>query len=266
MAELGMLVPIGIAFIGLLVGSFLNVVVARVPEGRSIVRPGSACPHCGTPIRARDNVPLLSWLLLRARCRTCHAPISIRYPLVEFANAAAWLAAWWWADANAQLPMLPLILVLVSGLLALALIDLDHHRLPDAIVLPLQAVTVLGLALAVWLGGEARWLEAVYGAAIWVAIIGALWLLTRGRGMGFGDVKLAPVLGATLGWIGVGAAAVGVFAAFVVGAIVGIGLLLAHRAGRRSQVPFGPFLITGWVVGLVWGPALWNWYAGLGGA
>lgn len=262
MTELSWIAPVGIGLIGLLVGSFLNVVIARVPEGRSIVRPGSACPHCGTAITPRDNIPVASWLLLRGRCRTCHTSISVRYPLVEVANAVAWLVAWSWAEANGEMPLLPLLLVLASALLALALIDLEHHRLPDAIVLPLVIVTLVGLALATVLGAEPRWLEALAGAVIWLAVIGALWALTKGRGMGFGDVKLAPVLGATIGWIGVGASAVGLFAAFILGAVVGIVLLAAKRVGRRSMVPFGPFMIAGWVVGLGWGPALWTWYAG----
>lgn len=249
--------------LGLAVGSFLNVVIYRVPLALSIVRPGSACPGCHTPIAPRDNIPLLSWLLLRGRCRTCGTRISVRYPLVELLNAVLWLALAWWTVAADALGLLPLLLVLGSAGVALAFIDLEHHRLPDAIVLPLYPATVIGLALAGLLSGEWPLASAGIGVAVWLGVIGGLWLVSGGRGMGFGDVKLAPVLGATLGWVAVSAAVVGLFAAFGLGALVGIVLLAARRAGRRSALPFGPFLLVGSLVGLVLGPASAEWYAGL---
>lgn len=253
--------------LGLLVGSFLNVVIHRVPEGRSIVRPGSSCPSCGTMIRPRDNVPVVSWLLLRGRCRGCAASIPARYPLVEAGTALLWAGLGWWAmTVEGALPLLPLLLVIGSAGVALTLIDLDHHRLPDAIVLPLYPVTVVGLVLAGLLSGEWFVIPALIGAGIWLFVVGVPWLVSGGRGMGFGDVKLAPVLGATLGWWGVSAAVVGLLLAFTLGALVGLGLMAARRAGRRTAVPFGPFLLVGALLGLLIGPAVGsayvNWLVG----
>ena len=252
-----------LAGLGLSVGSFLNVVIYRVPRDLSIVRPGSACPACGTEISPRDNIPLLSWLLLRGRCRACHEPISARYPAVELLNALLWLLLAWWAwDADAMW-LLPLLLALGSAGIALWFIDLEHHRLPNAIVLPLYPVTVAGLALAGVMSGSWEVASALVGGGAWVLVIGGLWLVTGGRGMGLGDVKLAPVLGATLGWIGIGSALVGLFAAFMIGAVVGVGLMVARRAGRRSALPFGPFLLAGAAVGLVAGQSLASSYTGM---
>ena len=246
--------------LGLAVGSFLNVVIYRVPDGASVIRPASACPACHTPIAARDNIPIVSWLLLRGRCRACGARISARYAVVEAVTAVVWLGLGWWALAAEQLSLLPWLLVLGSACVALTFIDLEHHRLPDAIVFPLYPVGVLGLALAGILGGAWPLADAGIGIAIWLVVIGGLWLISGGRGMGFGDVKLAPILGATLGWVGVAAAAVGLFAAFALAAVVGIVLMAARRAGRRSHIPFGPFLVVGGAVGLVAGQAIWEAY------
>ncbi len=250
--------------LGLIVGSFLNVVIYRVPLGLSVVRPPSACPNCHSHIAARDNIPVLSWLLLRGRCRSCGAPVSARYPLVEASTALVWLGVGWWAIANGEGgidPLLPWLLVLGSAGVALTLIDLEHHRLPDAIVLPLYPACVAGLAFAGVL--DSRWplLPALGGGATWLLLIGGIWLATGGRGMGFGDVKLAPLLGATLGWVTFGSAIVGLFAAFVLGSVVGVVLLVTGRAGRRSHVPFGPFLLVGAAVGLVAGSTVAGAYA-----
>jgi leader peptidase (prepilin peptidase)/N-methyltransferase len=255
-----------LAGVGLAVGSFLNVVIYRVPLGLSIVRPGSACPTCHTPIGARDNVPVFSWLVLRGRCRTCRERISPRYPLVEILNAAVWLGLGWWAwHSDGLVWLLPLLLVLGSAGIALFFIDIEHHRLPDAIVLPLYPVTAAGLALAGIMSGAWPLTTTLVGVALWLIVIGGLWLVTGGRGMGFGDVKLAPILGATLGWVGVSSAAVGLLVAFATGAIVGVCLMAARRAGRRSALPFGPFLIIGSAVGLVVGEAAGTAYLDLTG-
>ena len=260
------LIVVGLTVVGLLVGSFLNVVIHRVPRGESIVRPGSACPGCATPIRAHDNVPVVSWLVLRGRCRACGAAISPRYPLVEAANAALWAAlSWWCLLAGGPASLLPLLLIVSSACLALALIDLDVHRLPNAIVYPLYPVTVAGLALAGVISGEWHVVGALVGAAIWTVTTGLLHIATRGRGMGLGDVKLSPVLGAIVGWIGVGASASGLLAAFVLGGLVAVALLLVGRARRGTALAFGPFLILGAALGLTTGPALVAWYLGTTG-
>ena len=250
-----------IGLLGVIIGSFLNVVIHRVPEGQSLVRPGSACPACGAAVRPRDNIPIVSWLLLRGRCRDCSAPISSRYPIVEAVTGVLWaLLAWWALVTPDALPLLPLVLVLTAAGVALTVVDLGHHRLPNAIVLTLYPVTVGGLLLAGALGGRWPLVAAGIGAALWLVVIGIPWLVSGGRGMGFGDVKLAPVLGVTLGWWALSASVVGLFLAFGLGAVVGIILMLAGRAGRKTALPFGPFLLAGALVGLLVGPAIGSAY------
>ena len=254
-----------IGVLGLVVGSFLNVVVWRVPRGGSIVRPPSACPGCGAPIRARDNVPVLSWLLLRGRCRDCGEPISGRYPLVEGGTAVLFAAVAW-----RFLPTLPAatpaFLVLAGAAVALALIDLDHHRLPDVIVLPLYPVTVALLMIASALTAEPHgWsalVRAGIGAAALLGFYGGAWFLYP-RGMGLGDVKLAGVLGLALGWLGWGALAVGAFAAFLLGGVFGIALRLAGRNAKGQGIPFGPWMLAGAAVGVAVGEPIWAWYLGI---
>lgn len=251
--------------VGLAVGSFLNVVVWRVPRGESVVRPASACPGCSTPIAARDNVPLVSWLLLRGRCRTCACAISARYPLVEASTAVLFSVTAAWAASEGQLALLPALLYLVAIGVALALIDLDVRRLPDAIVLPSYVV------VAVLLGGAA--LVQQDPAAAVRALVGGvlLWLLyfvlcvARPGGMGFGDVKLAGILGAYLGYAGWSALVVGAFAAFLLGGAAGAALVVSRRAGRRSSLPFGPFMLAGAALGLVAGASLAQWYLQVSG-
>lgn len=257
---------VGLAVVGLLVGSFLNVVIARVPEGRSIVRPRSACPRCGALIRARDNIPVISWLLLRARCRHCAAPIPVRYPIVEAGNALLWVVVGAWAGTQVErLAVLPLLLVLVSAGLALAVIDVHHHRLPNAIVLPLWPVTLLGLALAGWLGQAVAWPSAIGGALTWTLVLGGIWVVTRGRGMGLGDVKVAPVLGAVLGWLGFGIAIFGLGLAFALGAVVGLVVVITGRRGLGSRIAFGPFLLLGAFIAVIAGEPVVEWYLRVSG-
>lgn len=250
--------------VGLMVGSFLNVVITRVPQGGSIVRPGSRCPGCGVPIQPRDNVPVFSWLLLKGRCRSCGKPISAVYPLVEGATALGWLAVGLWAVGDPQRWWIaPLVLAWVSAGIALFVIDLQHHRLPNAVVYPMYPVTVAGLALASFGTGTASWWSVVGGMVVWVTPLGLLYILTRGRGLGLGDVKVAAPLGATLGWFGIPVALVGLVGAFVLGAVVGIGVL-AHRSRtlprRGRRIAFGPFLLLGAAVSVVWGASLWQGY------
>jgi leader peptidase (prepilin peptidase)/N-methyltransferase len=261
-AAIRLVVRLGVA--GLAVGSFLTVVIHRVPAGDSVIHPRSSCPSCHVPVRPRDSIPVLSWLLLRGQCRDCSAPISVRYPLAEVTTAILWVALGAWLLGTGQsLALLPVLLVLASAGVALTVIDLDHYRLPNAIVLPLYPVTVLGLAFAGLVTGAWPILPALGGAAVWLVVVGIPWLVSGGRGMGFGDVKLAPVLGALLGWFAFSSAIVGLFAAFALGAITGIALMLARRAGRRTALPFGPFLLVGALIGLLIGPAVTAGYLGL---
>jgi leader peptidase (prepilin peptidase)/N-methyltransferase len=173
------------------------------------------------------------------------------------------VAVGWWSLSDAGTPaLLPLLLVLASAGVALAVIDVDHHRLPDAIVLPLYPVTLVGLLLASVATGAWPWQGVLVGAAVWLLLIGGLWFFSGGRGMGFGDVKLAPVLGATLGWVAAGSAVVGLFAAFLIGGVVGLALLVSRRAGRRARIPFGPYLLIGAALGLFVGQQIWDAYVG----
>lgn len=261
---------------GALIGSFLNVVVYRVPAGRSIVSPPSACGSCGTEIKPYDNIPVFSWLALRGRCRTCRSRISIRYPLVEAATAGAFACvAWWfWAGPEAATatdggPQVARMLIVVAFLylmaisIALALIDLDTHRLPNALVLPSYIVGLVLLGAAALVGGDPFALAraAIGGAALFLFYL--VLALVRPDGMGFGDVKLAGVLGLFLGFLGWAPLLVGAFAAFLLGGLFGIALLATRRAGRRSGIPFGPWMLAGAWLGILAGPTIGGAYLAL---
>lgn len=247
------IVVITFAVLGLLIGSFLNVVIHRVPAGLSLVAPGSACPACAHPVRARDNVPVVSWLVLHGRCRDCAAPIAARYPLVELVTGALFAVVGWRFGST---PYALAALVVAAAGVALFVIDLDHRRLPFAITGAMATGTVIALAIDVGRHGAGPVAPALLAAALWLAVYGGIWLLTAGRGMGLGDVALAPVLGLALGWLGWGPALVGLGAGFAVGAVVGTGLLLSGRARAGSKVPHGPFLLTGAAIGMLAGQPL----------
>ena len=227
------------ALLGLLIGSFLNVVIQRVPRGESVVSPPSACPRCREPIRARHNVPVLGWLVLRGRCWTCGLPISVRYPLVELGTGALFaLAGWRFADRPG---VLGAYLVFAAAAVALALIDLDVHRLPNAIVLPSYPVLALLLAAGADLDSLAR---AGLGAVL-LFLVFLLVALAAPGAMGLGDVKLAGVVGGLTAYLSWGALLTAAFGAFVLGSVVGLALLAGHQAGRRTAIPFGPFMLVG---------------------
>jgi leader peptidase (prepilin peptidase) / N-methyltransferase len=251
------LLAVGCAALGLIVGSFLNVVIWRVPRGESVVRPASHCPACGHAIKARDNVPVVSWLLLRGRCRHCGARISPRYPVVEMVTGAVWAAFALRLGADAALPA---YLYLGAVGVALALIDLDVRRLPDVLVLPSYAVGLLLLALPTVVHDEpGTFLRVVLGM---VALFGAFFLLVLiyPKGMGFGDVKLAGVLGMYLGYLSWGVLVVGGFFGFLLGALVGGALMLGQRAGRKTAIPFGPFMLLGAFIAILWGQPIADAY------
>lgn len=248
--------------LGLIIGSFLNVVIYRVPAGISVVRPGSTCPQCREPVRARDNVPVVSWLLLRGRCRDCAAPIALRYPLVELATAVLFAVTAWRLGPTAYVVA---VLVLMTGGVTLFMIDLDHRRLPFSITALTTGGVVAALAVAAGSGDADHVRRALLSAALWLAVYGGIHVVTAGRGMGLGDVALAPVLGLVLGWTAWGASLVGLLAGFAVGAVIGVGLLASGRAAAGSRVPHGPFLLTGAALGLFVGQRLWEEYLRLFG-
>lgn len=274
-----------IGILGLLVGSFLNVVIYRVPVGRSIVSPPSACPRCAAEIKPYDNVPVVSWLVLRGRCRACGTQISVRYPLVELGTAGFFALVGWvvlWGDVSAGPAagfgrltwdgsylvtglVLLAYLYLAAVSVALALIDLDTHTLPNAIVLPSFIVGAVLLGTVGILAGDyGALLRAGVGAAA-LTLAYFLMALAYPGGMGLGDVKLAGVLGLFLGFLGWGPLAVGAFAAFLLGGLFGVALLATKRANRKSGIPFGPWMLAGAWVGIFGGSAVWHGYLTLVG-
>lgn len=270
-----MAVVLAFGALGSLIGSFLNVVVYRVPLGRSIVAPPSACGSCAHVIRPYDNIPLISWLVLRGRCRDCAAPISARYPLVEL-GAAVFFAVTAWrfagevvfagdaAATSAGLLQLVAYTYFAAVSIALALIDLDVHRLPNAIVVPSYLVAAGLLGAAAVLSGD---VAALARAAVGFVALGAAYLgiaLAKPGAMGFGDVKLAALTGLMLGWLGVPELLVGAFAGVFLGGVFAVGLLIAGRA-RGTAIAFGPWLLAGGWIGILGGEPLAGWYLSLFG-
>jgi leader peptidase (prepilin peptidase)/N-methyltransferase len=239
---------------GLLIGSFLNVVIARVPEGRSIWRPGSACPGCGGAIAWYDNIPLISFAALRARCRACGMSIPWRYPFVEAVTGALFGAA-----ALAFGPTLEagVAAALLAALLAITMIDLERQIIPDVITLP----GILAGLLANLATGRVPWVDSMLGILIGggvflaIAIVGSWW--AGQDAMGGGDIKLAAMLGAFLGWK---VLLFTLFLSAVGGGILAAALMGTGLRGRKDPLPFGPFLAVGGAVGLFWGERMVRWY------
>ncbi len=231
------LVVTGVA--GLLVGSFLNVLVHRLPRGESVVSPGSRCPSCGAAVAAYDNVPVLSWILLAGKCRSCKAPISVRYPVLELSNGALWALVFYFAPSWGDFAGGAF---LCSACLALLAIDIQFFILPDAITLPGIAV---GLALS-FVSVRRTPLEALVGAALGAGglfLVAFLYEKIAGQeGMGLGDVKMLGMIGAFLGPSGV---VVTILAASVSGTLVGLGLILFRGGSGKTKLPFGVFLALG---------------------
>lgn len=246
--------------LGLAVGSFLNVVIHRLPRGESVRHPGSHCPQCKTAIRPWHNIPVLSWLILRGRCAHCAERISVRYPLVEVATAALFLAV---TARFGITPALPAYLYLAAITVALAMIDMDVRRLPDAIVLPSYAVGVVLLLPVAAVDGA--WTSFGRGLLAMIALGGAYFAIAflYPGGMGFGDVKLAGLLGLYLGWLGWSSVLVGAFAGFLLGGVVGTVLLATRRAGRKTQIPFGPYMLAGALLAVFFASHIADWYVSL---
>lgn len=242
--------------LGLIFGSFFNVLIYRLPRQESVVWPGSRCPHCRHPLSVSDNLPLVSFLLLRGSCRYCQAPISYQYPLVEGMTSLATVLIGWtfglsWAFFQAWL--------FLSALLVVSVIDLSHQIIPNVITYP---GIVIGFVLS-WLTGAPGWYSSLIGLLLGG---GLLWLVAQGyellarkEGMGGGDIKLLAMIGAFLGWPGV---LVTLLSGSLIGTLVGLGLILIWKKDRTYAIPFGPFLSLGAVIYLFFGPALLNWYLG----
>lgn len=267
------------AALGLIIGSFLNVVAWRVPRGESIVSPPSACPSCGHEIRSRDNVPVLSWLVLRGRCRDCRVTISAHYPVIELLTGVAFvIVAIWSAPAIVDAvalgqpalvagTVIQLVAFLYLAALTVVLSDIDIavHRLPNAIVLPAYVVGGVLLTAAALLQGAPQWLIVAAIGAVGSFVFYAIPAFIYPAGMGFGDVKLAGVLGMFLGYLGWPQLVIGVAAAFVVGAVAGVIILLIRRSGRGTPIPFGPWMFAGAWIGIFAGEPLASGYLNLVG-
>jgi leader peptidase (prepilin peptidase)/N-methyltransferase len=235
---------------GACIGSFLNVCIYRIPESKSIVHPGSACPGCGSPIRFYDNLPLISYLLLRGRCRQCHSPISLRYPIVELICglfAICLFLKFGWSPAAL------IYFIFVACLITITFIDLDHWIIPNIITLP---GIPLGLAASFFLpqlSATSSLSGMLLGGGSLFAVAWGYRLLTGREGMGLGDVKLLAMIGAFIGWQGV---LLTIFSASALGTLAG----LVTGKGMKMKVPFGPFLSIGALIHLFFGEAIVSWY------
>jgi leader peptidase (prepilin peptidase)/N-methyltransferase len=243
---------------GLLFGSFVTVLVYRTPRGQSVVFPGSACPECGTPIRPRDNIPIVSYVALRGRCRHCHAHISAQYPVTEAMTAALFVGA---ALSLHVVWRAALVAPFLAVLLACALIDARHRVIPNRIVYPSLIVFAVAVAVLSVVGSGISALTAVLGL---LALGGGLLLVAiiAPHGMGMGDVKLAALMGLVLGALGWRYVGVSVLIAILAG---GVGAIVALLAGgsRKDTIPFGPYLAGGGIVAALFAPQIAAWYTGL---
>lgn len=248
---------------GLLTGSFIGVLVARVPAGEPVVAGRSRCDGCGTSLRPLHLIPVVSWIALRGRCSTCGSPITPLWALLELLTGAAFVVAMAIAkDLSALILIAPFLAILI----ALAVIDLRTFRLPDAIVLPTTAIAAIAIAVADLSGGSLSLLHGAVGALAFGGTLGLIYLSARrlygSEAMGLGDVKLAVLLGLVLGAIDLRFVGVAGGVAILLGGVVGI-VALALGFGRRAEVPFGPMLCLGAAVALIWGPKISDAYLGL---
>jgi leader peptidase (prepilin peptidase)/N-methyltransferase len=256
--------------LGLAVGSFVNVVIYRVPRAISLLSPGSACPNCGNRILWHQNIPLLSWVLLAGKCANCKTKISLGYPIVEAATSLSFvgISAWAFGITNfnnfSSVISGTLVFVawswFVAAGLALAVIDFEFGILPNQIVLWLYAVGTISLAILAFQAGDfAAFTRGVIGGASLLSFY-LLVKLIAPRGLGLGDVKLAGILGFYSAWLGWGAFALGALGAFALGATFGLFLIARGTASRRSALPFGPWMFLGSVIGAIFGNWLWGQY------
>ena len=257
-----MVIIIGV--FGCLVGSFLNVVIYRIPLKRSVVSPPSACTGCGLRIKGYDNIPVLSWLFLRGKCRMCKSTISMRYPIVELSTGLVFGLVAWKFRAGASSLMVA-FLYLAAASISLALIDLDTHTLPNRIVIPSYFVGVILLGVTGLISGNyGGILRSFAGMSALGLFYFGLALIYPG-GMGMGDVKFAGVLGLFLGYLGWDVFLVGAFSAFVLGGFFALALILLRKAHRGSGIPFGPWMLTGAWIGVFFSTSIVSHYFSLFG-
>lgn len=243
--------------IGACIGSFLNVCIFRLPKGKSIVSPGSACTGCGHRLSWFENIPLLSFVFLKARCRQCGSPISFQYPLVELLNALFYVLFWLKFGLNATMMIYA---AFFSALLVITFIDLKHYIIPDVISLP---GIPAGLA-ASFLLPQISWMDSflgiIIGGGILFLVAWGYYLITKREGMGGGDIKLLAMIGAFLGWQSIPAI---IFFSAAVGSVTGILLMFIQGKGRHHAIPYGPFLAGAATFYMFFGPEIMDWYAGI---
>jgi leader peptidase (prepilin peptidase)/N-methyltransferase len=244
-----------VAFLGLAIGSFLNVVIHRLPRQQSLVSPGSRCPSCGYALGAADNVPVLSYVFLGGRCRKCRTRISVRYPIVELITASLFVAFYF---AFGWTPLLAVRLLFVAAMIALFAIDLEHHLLPDAITLP---GIVVGLVASAFLppGLISALIGTLVGGGVLWAVGEAYYRYSGQEGMGGGDVKMLAMIGAFLGWQQV---IVTLVFSSIAGSVIGLLVIAIKRGGMKHALPYGTFLAIAAVFASLWGEPLVTWYAG----
>jgi len=252
--EYGFAYSLSVAVVlGLIIGSFLNVCIHRIPLNESVLSPASRCPSCRHPVRWRDNIPVISFLLLLGRCRDCGQPISWRYPLVELANGLGYALLVWRFGVGLETVVYAL---LFSSLLVITFIDLDHQIIPDRITLPGMIIGLVASTLILPLG----FLNALVGLLLGGSLFYGVAMASRG-GMGGGDIKLIAMIGAFLGWR---EALLTIFIGALTGSVIGIFLIAFKGKSRKYPVPFGPFLSLGALISLFSGSAIWAWYHHLG--
>jgi len=245
-----------VTMFGAVVGSFLNVCIYRLPLGKSVVWPASACTKCGRELLWYENIPILSWAVLRGRCRTCATPISVRYPLIEAITAATFGLAWWYFGPG---PLLVSRIIFGCALIVLFAIDLEHHLLPNVITLP---GIVIGFAFSFLTepGWEASLIGLIAGGGVLYTIAELYYRVRKEEGLGMGDVKMLAMIGAFLGWK---LALLTLMLASFAGTIIGLLLIVTRRGGMKYALPFGTFLALGAAAAGSVGPALLDWYLGL---
>jgi leader peptidase (prepilin peptidase)/N-methyltransferase len=244
-----------VAVFGLFIGSFLNVCIYRIPRELSIVWPGSRCPGCETPIKAYDNIPVISWLVLRGKCRKCGAQISVRYPIVEAITAVFALSFF---VKFGLTPEFFIYYALACALIVVTYIDLDFQIIPDRISL---GGIVVGFVCVNWL--PVTYKDAIIGmflgGGMLLAVIYGYYFITKKMGMGIGDVKLLAMIGVFIGWHGV---LFTIFAASLIGSVIGVTWVLINRKDMKAAIPFGPFISIGALIYILWGAPLMSWYFG----
>lgn len=247
---------------GLIVGSFLNCVIYRLEQGQSFLKGRSYCPHCRHNLSWPDLIPVLSFLFLLGKCRYCQEKISFQYPLVELSTATIFILIW---STVSNIYTGVYLLLMAGFLIVIFIYDLRHYIIPDRVVYPAIAAVIIYHLIRLlgevrplqdWRGLTSPILSALGAAGFFLAIV----LVSRGKWMGVGDIKLAFLMGLILGWPNI---LVALFLAFSIGAIIGVGLIVLKKKGLKSEVPFGPFLITGTFLALFWGSAITDWYLNL---